>query len=53
MVHRVNDRAHSKPSELSAEQGVIDDIEEHSCNGAIQDLLQGKVGQLCIGSSRH
>ena len=53
MVHGVDDRAHSKPSELSAEQGVIDDVEEHSSNGAVQDLLQGKMDQLCVGSSRH
>ena len=53
MVHGVNDGAHGKPFELSAEQRVIDDVEQHSCNCAIQDLLEGKMGQLCIGSSGH
>ena len=51
MIHGVDDGAHSKPSELSAEQGIINNVEQHSCNGAIQDLLQGKMGQLCIRSS--
>lgn len=53
MVHGVNDWAHGKPFELSAEQGVINDVEQHSCNGAIQDLFQGQMGQLCIETSRQ
>ena len=51
MIHGVDDWAQSKPSELPAEQGIIDDVEEHSCNGAIQDLFQGKMRQLCVGGS--
>lgn len=51
VVHGVNDRAHSEPAKLPAEQGVVDDVEEHCCNGPIQDLLQRQVSYLCVGKS--
>ena len=51
VVHGVDDRAHGKPAELPAEQGVVDDVEEHCCNGPIQDLLQRQVSHLCVGKS--
>ncbi len=51
MIHGVYDRAHGKPAKLPAEQGVIDDVEEHCCNGPIQDLLQRQVSHLCVGQS--
>lgn len=51
MVHGINDRAQGKPSELAAEQGVIDDVEEHRSNGSIQNLLQRQASPLGVGSS--
>lgn len=44
VVHGVNDWAHGEPFELSAEQGVINDVEQHSCNGTIQDLFHRQMG---------
>ncbi len=51
VVHGVDDRAHGKPAKLPTEQGVVDDVEEHCCNGPIQDLLQRQVSYLCVGQS--
>lgn len=49
MIHGVNDWTHGKPAQLSAEQCVIDDVEQHCGNGPIQNLLQRQVGYLGVG----
>jgi len=51
VVHGVDDWAHSKPAKLPAEQSVVDDVEQHCCNGPIEDLLQRQVSHLCVGQS--
>lgn len=53
VVHGVNDWAHGKPAQAPAEQGVVDDVEEHCSNDAVEDLLQWQMCHLSIGCSQE